>query len=244
MPTYAITDSGAGDFDIQSSIWTDGGSTLSLGLRGTNEVGFNLAIPATADTNDLFTSATLTFRISSISSGTFVGRTVQLLAYIDPSVGAVTSGSTPSEAPQYVLGSVAVSDTVPTTYTITVEPGFLNAAFRTILFTQSVASFTLECPEAVSGDVALVVAEETGSNGISLATEEHAEYTGWMDMPMDAHGRGTTDDRYGMPIFSTHRARDGFRPGFSVRPNDVDPAEVIPSYIPNPREGGFDDEPI
>ena len=258
MPTYALTDTGAGDFEQQgvepNDTWIAPGLLARLGIIGGGlfDVGFNFAIPADADSVTLFSTAVLTFSVA-FPSGSPHGQDMILRAYKNQSLGGVISiGGAVSTIEQIELGRVAIPDPLVlgdpgknNTLDVTIDVGAFNHVFRNQNYTASVAALILSVDEGqwVTGqEISILTLERNnaGSPPALLVTTEHPKYTGWLE-EATSQGRNVTDDRYGMPIKHTDRVRDGFRPGLQVRADDVDDPEGPAVRSPFHREGESDE---
>lgn len=241
---YNTTDNGANDFDISlfAQTWraVGAGNNLFIGTGNGLAAGFNLVIPATADATRNFTSAIFTATLAD-STGTTVGKTLTLSAYADPDHAELEVGQARSGDTKVELGSLTIPTAV-TTLDITVDPVLLNSLFRNSRYTTGVAVFILESSDIDGSSSIEIDATEGSGTPAFLTTVEHDHITGWLahDSKRDMN---TVDDRFGLPIASEDLVPDGFRPGLAVRPNDIDPPEVMDGYMPSGGEGTPHDEP-
>lgn len=260
MPTFLTTAASAQDGDLgalgSAIVWDDTATTLRVGLNSgiTKEwIGlcFSFTVPTVNDPA-IISAATITLAPNaSVATGTATAR-VNVYVVPDPLAAAYSDTLRPGDR-----GEVRSNTTSTLTWTNGVNPalqvltidGLALSALNSVVGNEAYTgrlciSVNIDITSTGSTDSITFESAEGSATFPTLTTTESNFLTGWFGMPMVAHGRGTTDDRFGMPIFSPDRVRDGFAPGLRVRPDDVDPAEDIPHYIPRPSEGSLDDEPI
>lgn len=260
MTTYLTTAASAQDGDLgalgAAIGWDDTAATLRCGLTsGITKEWIGLCFDydaATVNDPPIVSAATITLEPNTSTAAATA--TARVNVYVVPDPGAAEYSDTLRPGDRGEIPSNTTSDLTwtngvnPSTQTLTLDGralATLNAMVNNEAYDGRLCiSVNIAFTSSGSTDGITFESAEGSATFPTLTTTEVNFYSGWLDMPMSGHGRGVTDDRFGMPIFSTDRALDGFSPGLRVRPNDVDPAEVLPSYIPSPDEGSFDDEPV
>lgn len=259
MPTFLTTAASAQDGDLgalgSAIVWDDTATTLRVGLNSgiTKEwIGlcFDFPVPTLNDP-PIVSAATITLDPNtSVATGTATAR-VTVYVVPDPLAAAYSDTLRPGDRGE--IRSNTKSDLTwtngvnPSTQTLTLDGAALsalNAVVGNEAYTGRLCiSVNVDITSTGSTDSITFESAEGSATFPTLTTTDSDFYTGWLGMPMTGRGRGVTDDRFGMPIFSPDRVLDGFSLGLRVRPNDVDPEEALPNYIPSPDEGGFNDEP-